>query len=140
LPSIHKNELVRLAEEKAADARLLLEHGRYSNAYYLAGYAVEIGLKAVIARQFQADTLPDKSFVNKVYVHRLIDLIRLAGLDSEFEQLLREDYAFAKLWSVVAGWTEEARYAAVEQTTATNMVDALLNHDSGILRWLRVHW
>jgi hypothetical protein len=36
LPSIHKSELVRLAEEKAADARLLLEHSRYLNAYYLA--------------------------------------------------------------------------------------------------------
>ena len=52
MPSINKTELIKLAEAKARDAHLLLQNERYSNAYYLVGYAVEIGLKAIIAGEF----------------------------------------------------------------------------------------
>lgn len=34
------------AQAKLDDAVMLCKTGRYSNAYYLAGYSVEIGLKA----------------------------------------------------------------------------------------------
>lgn len=140
MPSIHRSELVRLAEEKAADALLLLQHGRHSNAYYLAGYAVEIGLKAVIAREFQAETLPDKSFVNKVYVHRIIDLVRLAGLESDLNQRLSTDPAFSKTWSIVENWSEGTRYAIIDVAAATAMVDAVQDSSGGILPWLRTFW
>ncbi|MDQ2083721.1 HEPN domain-containing protein [Xanthobacteraceae bacterium Astr-EGSB] len=50
------------AEAKSADAKLLLQHGRYSSAYYLAGYSIEIGLKACIALQVAAETIPGKAF------------------------------------------------------------------------------
>jgi HEPN domain-containing protein len=140
LPSIHKNELTRLAEEKAADAKLLLEHGRYSNAYYLAGYAVEIGLKAVISREFRADTLPDKGFVNKIYVHKLIELVRLAGLETEFENRRRIDADFRTAANVIADWSEEARYRNVEPTVAKAMLEAVLDEDAGFLPWLKTHW
>ena len=44
-------DLQALAQAKLDDAKLLFDNGRFSNAYYLAGYAVELGLKACIARQ-----------------------------------------------------------------------------------------
>jgi hypothetical protein len=53
--------LKALAQAKLDDAILLFDNKRYSNAYYLAGYAIELALKACIAKQFVADTIPDKS-------------------------------------------------------------------------------
>ena len=44
---LRRADLRRLAEEKLADAELLLAHHRYANSYYLAGYAIEIALKGL---------------------------------------------------------------------------------------------
>jgi HEPN domain-containing protein len=49
MAEISKAQLVDLAENKLADAKLLLEAGRGENAYYLAGYAVELMLKAILS-------------------------------------------------------------------------------------------
>jgi HEPN domain-containing protein len=57
-----RSELQTRAQAKLDDAILLLQHGRYTNAYYIAGYAVELGLKACIAAQIDAETIPDKAF------------------------------------------------------------------------------
>jgi len=72
-----------MAESKLSDAILLLSHLKPSNAYYLAGYAVELGLKACIARQISHETIPDKDFSRDIYLHDLPKLVRLAGLDKD---------------------------------------------------------
>src|SRR6185436_11049822 len=59
----------RLAEERLAEATELLKTRHWSGAYYLAGYAAELALKAVIAGQFVAGAIPDKRLVNAVYTH-----------------------------------------------------------------------
>jgi HEPN domain-containing protein len=43
---MNRTDLQNLAEERLADSELLLANGRYGTAYYIAGYAVECGLKA----------------------------------------------------------------------------------------------
>jgi HEPN domain-containing protein len=63
--ALKRLDLQHLSEAKLADAELLFANGRHSNAYYLAGYAVEIGLKACISRQILADTLPDKTSLQR---------------------------------------------------------------------------
>ncbi|MDO9249509.1 MAG: hypothetical protein Q7U11_23860, partial [Phenylobacterium sp.] len=70
-----------MAQTKLDDALLLLAHKRYSNAYYLAGYAIEIALKACISRQITADVIPDKAFINAIHTHQLKDLVGVAGLN-----------------------------------------------------------
>ena len=47
-----------LAQVKIDDAQHLYSTGRFSNAYYLAGYAVEFAIKAYIAGRFVANTIP----------------------------------------------------------------------------------
>jgi hypothetical protein len=37
---LNRAELRQLAEDRVLDARALLKEGRWSGAYYLAGYAV----------------------------------------------------------------------------------------------------
>ena len=63
----------RLAELRLLEAKLLFRERQPSGAYYLAGYAIECALKAIIAAQFRANEIPDKAMVNRVYLlHRPI--------------------------------------------------------------------
>lgn len=55
---LNRYDLQRLADLRAAEARLLLDNGYWSGAYYLAGYAVECGLKACIARRVREFDFP----------------------------------------------------------------------------------
>lgn len=137
---LKRTDLHRLAEAKYDDALLLLSHRRPSNAHYLAGYAVEIGLKACIALQFLAHAIPDRRFVTAVYTHSLKDLVNLAGLTAEMRRHQNADVQFAANWSVVVQWSEESRYQMIDELTAAGMVDAVGNPDHGVLPWLKLHW
>jgi HEPN domain-containing protein len=54
-----KNDLETLAQIRLDDATFLLAHGRASSVYYLAGYAIELSLKACISKLLRADAIPD---------------------------------------------------------------------------------
>jgi len=51
---VNRAELRQLAEDRILDAEHLLAAGRWSGAYYLAGYAVECGLKACIMARVES--------------------------------------------------------------------------------------
>lgn len=76
-------DLKALAELRWTDAEALLGADRHSGAYYLAGYSIECGLKAVIALSFRATVIPSKKFVNDIHTHDLASLIALAGLKQQ---------------------------------------------------------
>jgi len=77
---LNRFELRQLAEDRIADAAILLASGRWSGAYYLAGYALECGLKACIARLTTQDDFPrDRSLWRSAYTHNLEKLLRAAG-------------------------------------------------------------
>jgi len=50
---------------------VLFAAGRFSGAYYLAGYTVECGLKACVAKLTTPESFPDKELANAVYTHDL---------------------------------------------------------------------
>jgi HEPN domain-containing protein len=78
MAEIDKARLIELAEAKLQDAKLLLGTGRAANVYYLAGYAVELMLKAILSGRFRENTLPDRALINQLYSHDLAKLTRLA--------------------------------------------------------------
>jgi HEPN domain-containing protein len=131
--------LQRLALAKADDARLLFENGRFSNAYYLYGYAVELGLKACIARHIVAETIPDKVILNRFLTHKIADLVALAGLASVLQER-RKDTEFDVRWAVIAEWSEEARYDLTDVVVTTAMHDAIEHAEHGIMAWLKQYW
>jgi len=138
---IKKTELQALAQAKIDDAILLYNNQRYSNAYYLAGYAIELALKACIASQFTADTIPDKSFVVDIYGgHDLQKLIRLDGLSSELQAQSDRDVNFSTNWALVAQWSEAKRYATTDSITAQAFFLAITDPDSGVLQWIKKFW
>jgi hypothetical protein len=48
--AMNRNHFRQLAEVRIEEALVLFAQGLYDGAYYLAGYAVECGLKACIAK------------------------------------------------------------------------------------------
>ena len=75
-----KKQLEQLADVRANEAKTLFNAGLFSGAYYLAGYALEFALKARIAKNFQADAIPEKSYVQDIFTHDLKKLMGLAAL------------------------------------------------------------
>lgn len=136
----HRADLQRLAEEKLADAILLARHGRWSNAYYLGGYAIEIGLKACIAKRFREETLPDPELLKNVYVHDLRRLVGSAGLSTDLSRHQAENQRFAANWAAVAEWTEASRYEAADSSACEAFLRAISEPDSGVMEWLKRHW
>lgn len=58
-----------LSEVRLREARNLLDSGLGSGAYYIAGYAVELALKAVISRAFLSEAIPPYKFVQDIRSH-----------------------------------------------------------------------
>ena len=85
--------MLLLANARVADAEALLQSRRWAAAYYLLGYAVECGLKACAARQFQQDEVPDKTVVKEQnvgpmpIVDRAMAASRLARLIEQISEL-----------------------------------------------------
>jgi HEPN domain-containing protein len=130
-------DLQRLAEERAVEAQLLLGAQKFCGAFYLAGYAMELGLKAVLAKRFKADEIPDRKLVQSIYSHNLEDLAVLAGLKPQIDAQNEE---FAANWEVIRGWYEQSRYEIIDAERATLIVRAILDEVNGVFRWLRTIW
>jgi HEPN domain-containing protein len=137
MAEIDKARLIELAEAKLEDAKLLLGAGRAANAYYLAGYAVELMLKAIVSARFRTDTLPDRAVSTQVFVHDLRKLISLALLEVALKEREKADAGFQARLQIVLRWTEESRYGQYGVDEATALIDAVDNPEYGVLAWLR---
>ena len=118
----------------------MLQHGRVSSAYYLAGYVVELGLKACIAKRVTRHVLPDKKFIDALYTHDIDKLVGLAGLRTELKEQQAEDGEFAAFWGIVGEWTVDSRYTSTDDYSAQLMVLAVAHPQSGVLQWIKQHW
>jgi HEPN domain-containing protein len=139
MAALTRNTLIRLANVKRSDARLLLQNGRWSTAYYVYGLAVELAIKASIAKQIKAQIIPDRNFSRVFFSHELPALIALAGLTKSLESKLG-DSEFKGAWEVVRSWNVESRYEHVDEVRAKAMADAVEGRKAGIYRWLKTHW
>ena len=56
---LNRSILKQLAKARLREAEALLASGHNSGAYYLAGYVIECGLKAVISKDTKRYDFPD---------------------------------------------------------------------------------
>jgi len=126
----------QLAEARLAEATLLLASGFPSGAYYLAGYAIECALKAIIAAKFRANEIPDRRLVERVHVHDLSKLLSLTGLEDELEAEMNVNPDLHGRWTTIQKWSERARYDIWTQESASAILEAV-GGDEGLLRWLQ---
>lgn len=138
--ALTRSDLQRLADVKFDDALFLFENQRYGNACYLAGYSVEMGLKACIARQIRQEEIPDKNFIQSIYTHNPVQLVGLAGLNAELRAAERASTQFQAYWGIVAGWKPEYRYAILTPMEAQWLMTAIGDPEHGVLQWIKTHW
>lgn len=129
-----------LARLRIREAAHLLTNGFHSGAYYLSGYAVECGLKAVIAMTFREGVLPSKQFVNSAYTHDLNELVKLAGLKPILDRETARSAELLAFWSIATTWEEGSRYQIIDPFAAEGMFRAVAHPTHGVLKWLQQHW
>ncbi len=111
-------ELRRIADAKLADAVVLRQAGRYDNAVYLGGYAVELALKARICDTLGWDGYPETGgefhHLQSFRTHDLAILLHLSGQETRIEN------DFHDAWGVVSNWNSAARYLAAGSANEDN--------------------
>jgi HEPN domain-containing protein len=135
-----KATLEALATARLAEAIILLREGQFSEAYYLGGYAAELGLKAVIAKKFEAEAIPDIKHVQSIHTHDLGRLSDLAALTATRENREKEAPRFAENWHHVKKWSVDARYRYAEEEDARLLIECLSEPETGVFAWIRSQW
>src|SRR5260370_38733011 len=99
-----------LAEVRLEDAEGLLGIQRWACAYYIAGYAVECALKALIVRDAErtGSVFDDKKLASQLidtfFIHELEKLFKVANLEIDFGIARGASLALEKLRNIVKGW------------------------------------
>lgn len=134
--------LQQLAKLRLDEAKLLADGKQFSGAYYIAGYAIECAIKALIATQFREHEIPDKSLVDKIYTHNLAALMGLSGVGESFDAACEADPELNRRWVIVKNWSEQARYSVWTEAQALAMIDAIDGDGKtrGLFLWLSARW
>jgi HEPN domain-containing protein len=131
----------KLASERVKDAKALLKTRRWAAAYYVAGYAVECGLKScIIAYLMTTDEFPDKRFSEQCWTHDLERLLALAGLGTALAGDMAVDADLLDNWDIVRRWSESSRYVFTPKDKAERMVEAVADSQHGVLSWIKQRW
>ena len=139
--ALDRDDLRNLAELRANDAKLLLDNGHHDGGYYLAGYAVECALKAVIAARTRQHEFPDLNLAKKVYTHNLKDLLDASGLKATLEQEFAKDPDLRDNWNIVKDWAETSRYEVGRRKgEADALYTAITDPAHGILPCILKYW
>lgn len=138
---MNRAELQWLAEERLREARALLRVRCWSGAYYLAGYAVECGLKACIIKYLMTtDQFPERKFSEQCWTHELERLVLLAGLKAKRDVDAAADPSLNANWRTVKDWSEACRYARTTKTIAEEFYNAIADKKHGVFSWIKSHW
>jgi hypothetical protein len=143
---MNRSDFQDLAELRLKEARALLAAELPEGAYYLAGYSVECGLKACIAKRTQQHDYPDKKLVDKSYTHDVERLMDAAGLSDLLKSNLAMNEELELDWETVREWSEQSRYDQFKGdpmgglASAQSLIDAVESEKGGVLRWIRQSW
>ncbi len=142
---MNRKTLQSLAKERVKDAKALLGRKRWAAAYYLAGYAVECGLKVCVLRHIDATGMlfADAKYLKRLagcWTHDLVELVELAGLTATLGQAVQANPQLDAHWRCVKDWSETSRYAAAGEQKARDLFNAITDNPDGVLRWIQDHW
>jgi len=136
-----RSDFQQLTDVRAAEAAALLAAGCWDGAYYLAGYAVECGLKACIAKMTVAESFPPpRKFVEQSYTHDLLQLVATAKLGKLRSDEAVADPAFSAYWDLVEKWDEASRYKRISEADARRRYEAVTDPAHGVLSWVKRYW
>jgi len=148
-------EILKIADTRLKEAKSLLKDKHYSGAFYLAGYSVELYLKAKICQNFGIDDLFAKdcntnikgiSDVRKaVKIHNLTVLLAFSGLNPKYEKLkvdAKNDKIKRKILSnislLMTDWNEEERYKS-DASMRHQKIENMFNSLDDFLQWIKTN-
>ena len=137
---VDRKELQDLSKIRLKEASALLQLGLFDGAFYLAGYAVECGLKACIAKGTRRGEFPDRKKVESSHSHNLLQLIKVAGLDEECSLHAGRNPAFRSNWDYVQSWSEQSRYRRHRPESAQALPAAVSDRRHGVITWIKRQW
>ena len=140
-PTVTRLDFQELAVVRLAEAKSLLDAELWDGAYYLAGYAVEVGLKACIIKRVQAtDAFLDRKFSERCYTHNFVELLELTGLKAVWKAAKAADLEFSENWKSAIVWTEQKRYHRVTKRETNKLYLAISDAPHGVFQWIQTHW
>src|SRR5579871_4074947 len=124
---MNRSEFQQLADVRIAEAGVLLANDMWDGAYYLAGYAVECGLKACILRLVEQTGIifEDKKFAEKCWTHDIEVLVALAGLKAVRDADNATDPVRERNWLAAKDWNESQRYSRTPEADARKLYEAI---------------
>jgi hypothetical protein len=138
---MNRNDFQQLADVRIDEAAVLLAQRKYDGAYYLAGYAVECGLTACIAKlSNQFDFPPKPKSINDYYSHDIDKLVTTAALTNQRYADAAADSVLKANWEFVKDWNEESRYQRKSQNEAQQLFATITDAAHGVLPWIRQRW
>jgi HEPN domain-containing protein len=137
---MNRTDLQQLAEVRIEEARLLFDAGKFDGAYYLAGYAVELGLKACVAKLTGLHDFYDPAVAKKCFTHKPSELVAVANLFPELQADMAAHSDLQENWALACTWNEVSRYERHTRDEADALIKAITDPGHGVLRWIRTHW
>lgn len=139
---MNRTKLQQLSHERVEDAKALLAASRWPGAYYLAGYALECGLKSCVLAYVERSGIifEDKKFAEKCWTHDLETLVKQADLVTERGIAIAANAQLGTNWLIAKDWSEIARYRLSTQQQAEKLFDAITDSADGVLPWVKNHW
>jgi HEPN domain-containing protein len=140
--SITRKDLKNLSRLRLQEAEALYRAKLYDGCVYLAGYGVELALKARICRLLRVKEYPQSGDIGRAFkVHSLHQLKVRAGLSTEID--VKKNKALFDNWSKAVEWDPEQRYEGPGKYNA-KMAKAVLNgltaKPNGVFTWLTKRW
>lgn len=148
-------EIKVLAYERLAEARVLAENAKYDGAFYLAGYSIELMLKAKVCNHLGIDGLFDEqcqfygiSEVRKALkTHDIMVLLIFSGLKDKFEEARSQNKVFMKATSCLFDtsgkfiWNEQIRYKPYgsQQQSVVEEFLSVLEGEQGLIKWIETN-
>ena len=132
-----------LADLRINEAENLNNIGFPDGAFYLAGYAVELYLKAKICENLNLPTFytqyAPKTDLSKTFlIHNLDRLILLSGLLPKFESEKSNDPVFLSHWLKIEQWSEKSRYYGIGSHLIKDTSD-FIKSVKIITQWIRIN-
>jgi HEPN domain-containing protein len=140
---VNRADFQDLADSRIAEAKWLITGGMYESAFYMAGYAVECGLKACIAKLTNQFDFPPRNTQRDCYTHDFAVLLETAQLEDLLLADRKANSALDISWSTVRTWKEDCRYNPRGSKTLAqvqSLILAIEDPQHGVLTWLRQYW
>jgi len=143
-------EITAIADSRFKEAQILYNNGMFDGAFYLAGYSVELTLKAKICEKFGlpnifADDFSDSiKGINElrklIKTHNLFLLLIIGGLKAKFDIDKADDKTLTNANSLLFNcWDEDVRYKPCGHKDGKDVgkLLTLLSGNNGLISWIQ---